>query len=117
MERFLKEKMSKNEVITRLEEVGKVSLDTALGKLIIEKNSSDFPTGVIIKLNNAPIILIERSSNNVDEDKMVIKLYANPNVIQDNDYINYEAYGLNPKEIKTEVVSSILESLNEEEHE
>lgn len=71
-----------------------IKLETKVGILTVDSdNSTDYPN-LTIKLDNIPIVLIENN-----KDKIIIKKYPNKKVVQDDDYINLDYFGINENEI------------------
>lgn len=90
-------------------------LETAVGKISFEKNNSTMPIGGMIKLNNVPILLIEQIDNGAEnKQSLVVKRYPHPNVIENDDYINYDMYDINPKTVGASLIKTMLDLLEEE---
>ena len=83
------------------------TINTTIGELSIHENADNFPNGLVIKLNNAPIVRIEESNN-----KLVIKRYSNKNTIYDDDYINLKPYDVEDLDIDT--INEILKDIEED---
>lgn len=97
-----------------LKEVKKVSeviFNTVVGKLTFQKNNENFPNGLTIKLNNAPIILLEETEDNTGENKLVLKRYPNKNIINNDDYFNMISYDIDISKIAKETVDEILKDI------
>lgn len=84
---------------------------TIVGDLIFKKNNENFPNGLTIKLNNAPVALLEEIKNKTGENKLVLKRYPNKNIINDDDYFNTESYGIDFSKIAKTTIDAILEDI------
>lgn len=88
-------------------------LKTMAGAIIVHKNDPIFPEGITIKLNGAPIVLIEHSEIN-GEDKLIIKRYPNKKVVNDDDYCNLSPYNIKDEDLDPDIVLSILKDIKED---
>lgn len=102
-----------NEVFPALNNVTSLEITTVLGKLKIEPNKEGFPEGYVVKLNNAPIVLMETIRNTDNEDKLLIKRYPNKHTVYDDEYINLEAYDIKPDELDSKLIKAILDNIKE----
>lgn len=89
-----------------------MKLDTELGEISIEINNNNMPVGLTIKLNKAPIVLLETKDS--DDPKLVLKRYPNKNVVNDDDYMNLESFGIELDKINPELIKSIVSTIEEE---
>lgn len=91
----------------------KAKMDTIFGPLTFERNNEHFPNGITIKLNGAPIVLIEQFKDEDGKEKLVLKRYPNKNVINNDDYFNMESYGIQIEDLDFETIHSILKDIKE----
>jgi hypothetical protein len=97
--------------IENMAEVKELVINTIVGELTFKRNDDNFPNGVVVKLDNAPIILLEEIENNIGENKLVLKRYPNRNVLNDDDYFNTISYDINLASIAKETVEAILKDI------
>lgn len=98
-----------------LEKEDHLEIDTAAGRIVIEKNCPNFPNGCMIKLNGSPIVLIEEFKDTDGEDKIVIKRYPNKKSVNDDEYFNMESYDICEANLTPELIKSILKDIEEEQ--
>lgn len=90
-----------------------IVVNTTVGDMTLEKNSDNFPSGIVVKLNGAPIVLIEQGKDINGEDKLIIKRYPNKNVINDDEYFNLESYDIDPDKLDPSLIKAMLEDIND----
>lgn len=86
-------------------------LTTEIGTLSFKQNSENFPNGIMIKLNNVPIILIEEIDFAEEMKKLVVKRYPNKNIIDDENYLNLKPYNISLRDMNLNTVNSILKDI------
>lgn len=83
----------------------KISVYTKSGRLEVKENTSS--DGIIITLDNKPILIVEESKEIGKEKQLVIKRYENKKTYINNDYINLMKYGVNNNLSKDEIYDII----------